>query len=183
MTLCHCDCERSIDTMSPECDGRPRSSRINACHIMLPPMYRPIFHPSRMTLAASARQLGVHTETLRQWHRSGVVPGTYDRTNGRWRFDREHLNNFIRERGLQLHSGVFMEDRPYTPPKLARELGISARRVRGMIERNEIAVVPLPPGRTGRKTLWITRAEAERVKAKLQQAAPVRSRKKTKVPA
>lgn len=136
-----------------------------------------------VNLIVAAKLLGVSEAVIVGWWRCRVLRGTRT-SSGFWSFKCSDLEAFARARGLSYGEDESPSGRYLSVPKLADFLGLTEKQVRLDIDGGRIVTANLPPGRTGRRTLWVSRPEAEQLRERLQQNTMPRSRKnKAKVPA
>ena len=136
-----------------------------------------------VNLVVAAKLLGVSEAVIVWWWRCRALRGTRT-SSGFWSFKCSDLESFASARGLSYGDGMSPNGRYLSVPKLADYLGLTEKQVRLDIDGGGIVTANLPPGRTGRRTLWVSRKVAERLKEQLRQNPQPRSRKKkAQVPA
>lgn len=118
---------------------------------------------SVLTITDAARLLGVDPGTVRTWTERKLLPVVCTNLRSGSRIARQDAVAFAKRVGIDLDRDPSHPSH-FTPPLLAEAIGggMTAARIRAMIEASEIAVADLPPaGR--RRTLLISQREGLRV--------------------
>ncbi len=122
-----------------------------------------------LTIAAASDLLGIDPKTLSRWTKAGVIHQFRPFEWSKPSYERKVVEQLAKSLGITLDRNPHYPAH-YTPPTLAEAVGhgMTATRIRSMIQRGEIKTIRLPKNKH-RQSMLIDQAEGLRAIRRLTQ--------------